>query len=172
MSLDMLIGIIHRLENFAPPAANDPAISKELHGLEIAAEVLSVWPTGFHRYFERVHGPNANMHAKGLRGQFQSFYESFFKEGLPQDEVEFMHKAFVDFGELLWKKAAIHPCLMPNRTSNIVGIEGLAKAIRKHPNTTRKLVAKGIIPIHAYNKQNGRKLFDLSPQLSFEFAGK
>lgn len=172
MTLVTLLGVIYRLENFSAPAADDSTKSKELHGLETAAEVLSMWPTGFHRYLERVHGPNANMYAKGLRGQFQSFYESFFKKGLDRDELEFMHKAFVDFGIQQWKKASIHPRLTSYGKSSIVGIEGLAKAIGKHPRTIRKLVASRVIPVHAYNQKNGLKLFDLCQQLPLNFVAE
>jgi len=166
LSLSTLLGIIHRLENYVVDADNDSGWL----GVESTAEVLSCWPHGFHRYLERVHAPNADMRAKGLRGQFESFYEAFFKQGLPRDEIEFLHSAFVDFGEQHWKQASIHPRLMGNQISNIVGIEGLSKAIGIRPSTARKLVAKGVIPVHSHHPDNGHKLFDLSQQMPFEFA--
>jgi hypothetical protein len=168
MSLTTLLGIIGRLENFSNLGPNDTS-NMELLGLKATAEVMTMWPRGFHSYLERVHAPNANMRLKGLRSQFEAFYEAFFKKGLPRQEVEFLHKAFVDFGEQHWKKAAIYPRLVSGGRANIVGIEGLSKFIGKHPSTTRKLIAKGLIPIHALH-QNGHKLFDLSRQMSFEFA--
>lgn len=170
MSLATLLGILHRLENFLLPEENDHGITTEWRALETAADLFATWPTGFHRYLEQVHAPQANMLAKGLRGQFGSFYEAFFKQGLPKDEIAFLHQAFVEFGEQHWKQAAIHPRLTSGKASNIVGIEGLAKAIGVRPSTARKLVDKGIIPIHAHSQKDGRKLFDLSQQLPFEFA--
>lgn len=170
MSLATLLGILHRLENFLLPEENDHSPSTEWQALETAADLFATWPTGFHRYLEQVHAPHANMQAKGLRGQFESFYEAFFKQGLPRDEIAFLHQAFVEFGEQHWKQAAIHPRLTSGNTSNIVGIEGLAKAIGVRPITARKLVEKGMIPVHAQHRKNGRKLFDLSQQLPFEFA--
>jgi hypothetical protein len=170
MSLATLLGILDRLENFLLPAENDQSSSPEWLALEIAAGLFSAWPTGFHRYMEQVHGPQASMQAKGLRGQFDSFYEAFFKQGLPREEIVFLHQAFVEFGEQHWKQATIHPRLTSGKASNIVGIEGLAKAIGVQPSTARKLVAKGVIPVHADHPKNGRKLFDLSQQLPFEFA--
>lgn len=170
MPLATLLGILNRLENFLLPAENDLAPSTEWRTLETAANLFAAWPTGFHRYLEQVHGPQANMLAKGLRGQFGSFYEAFFKQGLPRDEIAFLHQSFVEFGEQHWKQAAIHPRLTSGKTSNIVGIEGLARAIGVRPSTARKLVGKGVIPVHAHHRKNGRKLFDLSQQLPFEFA--
>lgn len=170
MSLATLLGILHRLENFLLPAENDLPPSTEWQALETAADLFAAWPTGFNRYLEQVHGPQANMQAKGLRGQFGSFYEAFFKQGLPRDEIVFLHQAFVEFGERHWKQAAIHPRLNSGKASNIVGIEGLAKAIGVRPVTAKKLVDKGVIPVHAHHRKNGRKLFDLSQQLPFEFA--
>lgn len=169
MSLSTLLGILHRIERFQPPAANDAALPEEWSTLVTASEMLQAWPTGFHRYLERVHAPQADMQAKGLRGQFESFYEAFFKNGLPKAELAFMHEAFVEFGEQHWKQAAIHPSFQSKQASSIVGIEGLAKAVGVRPSTARKLVEKEIIPIHSRH-QNGHLLFDLSQQMPFEFA--
>lgn len=170
MSLATLLGLLHRLENFRPPAENEHSSSTELLALVTAADIFSAWPNGFHRYLAQVYSPQANMEAKGLRGQFGSFYEAFFKQVLPQEEITFLHQAFVEFGEQHWKQAAIHPRLTSGKASNIVGIEGLAKALRVQPSTARKLVAKGVIPVHAHHQKNDRKLFDLSQQMPFEFA--
>lgn len=170
MSLATVLGILHRLENFLLPAENEHSLAKEWLALETAADMFSSWPMSFHRYLEQVHVPHANMLAKGLRGQFESFYEAFFKQCLPRDEIAFLHQAFVEFGEQHWKQALIHPLLTSGKASNIVGIEGLAKAIGVRPSTARKLVSEGVIPVHSYNRKNGRKLFDLSQQMSFEFT--
>lgn len=169
MSLATLLGILHRLENFLLSPENEHIPSTEWRALETATDLFAAWPTGFHRYLEQVHAPQANMLAQGLRGQFESFYEAFFKQGLPRNEIAFMHQAFVEFGEH-WKQAAIHPRLTAGKATNIVGIEGLAKAIGVRPSTARKLVNKGVISVHANHQKNGRKLFDLSQQLPFEFA--
>jgi hypothetical protein len=166
MSLSTLLGILYRLENFLEM---QDGVSPEHAALETAAEIFNAWPTGFHRYLERVHAPKADMQANGLRGQFKSFYEAFFK-GMPKDEMKFMHGAFVDFGQHHWKQAAIHPRLQGKESSNIVGIEGLAKAIGVMPSTARMLVATGTIPVHAHHPRNGRMLFDLSQQMPFAFA--
>lgn len=170
MSLATLLGLLHRLEKFLIPPNKATATSREWLALEAAAEVFSAWPRGFHRYLDRVHGPQANMQANGLRGQFSSFYASFFKQGFPREEIAFMRQAFADFGEQHWKKAAIHPRLISGKKSSIVGIEGLAKAIGVRSVTARKLVANGLIPVHAQNHKSGRHLFDLSQQMPFEFA--
>lgn len=167
MSLSTLLGILYRLENFLE--AQD-AVSPEHAALETAADIFNAWPTGFHRYLERVHAPKADMQATGLRGQFESFYEAFFKQGLPREEMKFMHEAFVEFGQHHWKQASIHPQLLGKSSSNIVGIEGLAKAIGVMPSTARMLVATGTIPVHAHHPKNGRMLFDLSQQMPFAFA--
>jgi hypothetical protein len=167
MSLSTLLGILYRLENFLE---TQDGVSPEHAALETAADIFNAWPTGFHRYLERVHAPKADMQANGLRGQFESFYEAFFKQGLPKEEMRFMHEAFVQFGQHHWKQASIHPQLLGKGSSNIVGIEGLAKAIGVMPATARMLVATGTIPVHAHHPKNGRMLFDLSQQMPFAFA--
>lgn len=165
MSLSSLLNIMNKLEAFIPATTNI-----DFEGLTTAAHILSDWPNNFHDYLEEVHAPQANLQLNGLRGQFLSFYEAIFKVGPPKDEVEFMHKEFVAFGERRWKKASIHPRLKPANTSHIVGIYGLAKAMGIMPSTARKLVAKGAIPVHSRSGKNGRLLFDLSGQMTMDFA--
>ncbi|BCM26198.1 TniQ family protein [Methyloradius palustris] len=168
LSLNTLLGIINRLENFLQTTrTQDDDLA--LPAMENTAEILANWPQGFYRYLERVHAPNAQIEASGLRGQFKSFYESFFKNELPPEEMAFLHEAFVAFGKQHWQQASIHPNLAKDYGSNIVGIEGLAKAIGKQPSTTRKLVDQGLIPVHSLHPRTGRKLFNLS-QMPFEFA--
>ena len=117
-----------------------------------------------------MHGPQADLNANGLRGQFESFYEAFFKNGLPQHEVDFLHRAFVDFGKHHWKQASIHPRFNQENNSNIVGIYGLAKVFGIHPRTARSMVSKGTIPVYSHNRNTDRMLFDLSDEPLFEFA--
>jgi TniQ protein len=167
MSLSTLIGIIARLENFSSLENNQQPIA----GLETAAGIFTAWPSGFNRYLEIVHAPNADLKARGLRGQFESFYEAFFKQGLPAGEMTFMHKAFVKFGQQQWRKAAIHPRLSPSNGNSIVGIGGLARAYGIQPSTARRLVSKGIFrEITSSDFSSNRELFDLSRQLPFEFS--
>ena len=134
------------------------------------AEIFSNWPHRFHDYLEQVHAPTANLKVSGLRGQFNSFYESFFKNIAQDNEMQFMRDAFIKFGEERWKQAAIHPKFVSNESSKVVGIYGLAKAMNVQPSTARNMVNRGLIKVHSPDIGGSRDIFDVSGQHSFEFA--
>ncbi len=175
LSLNTLLSVIHRFGLFNESSGD--ALQDEWKAIETAAEAFSNWPHQFHAYLHRVHAPKADKNAAGLRGQFRSFYESFFKNIEAQDEVKFMREAFLNFGQQ-WKKAHIHPKMRPegmsNQTtdyvSNIVGIDAFAKIHKMHPATVRQYVAQGLIKTSHEVGANGRMLFDLTKQQQFEFA--
>ena len=168
MSLQTLLSVIYRFGLFN--AQQDSSDTNEWLAVQTTAEVLSDWPNRFHDYLENVHAPKANLEVSGLRGQFNSFFESFFKNIEATNELAFMRDAFVSFG-LRWKKAAINPKLSSTQLSNVVGINGLAKAIHVQPSTARKLVAKGLIQVQSRSDTAiPRSVFDLSGQHRFAFV--
>lgn len=118
--------------------------------LQTTAEVLSDWPHKFHDYLETVHAPTANLKVSGLRGQFNSFYESFFKNIELDQELQFMRDAFVKFGQERWRQAGIHSKLLSEHTSSKVltygmGMYAFSEKIGVRPATARKLIAKGLV---------------------------
>jgi hypothetical protein len=166
LSLTTILSLLNRLEGrSANTLPNGDLISK----VTLAASIFTDWPNGFHQYLEDAQGPQANMASIGLRKQFLPIYETLFKNGLPKNEVAFMHQAFVEFGQSQWRKALIHPKFQQGGASNIAGIYGLAKALNKQPGTLRKMVSAGLIPVHAVNAK-GQALFEINEQLLFEFA--
>lgn len=171
LSIQTLLSMIYRFGLFNQKQQSaDNELETDWQALQTTAEVLSGWPHRFHDYLDQVHAPNANLKVSGLRGQFNSFYESFFKNITQDQEIQFMREAFIGFGQERWKQAAIHPVFVTNVSSNVVGINGLAKAINMQPSTAKKMVEKGLIKVQNSVPAHGRVLFDLSEQQRFEFA--
>lgn len=166
LSLNTMLSLLYRLEGRSVDAQPN---SHLMATITLAASIFTNWPRGFQQYLEETQGPQADMASTGLRKQFLPIYETLFKNGLPKNEVAFMHQAFVEFGQSQWRKALIHPNLRQGGASNIVGIYGLAQVLRKQPATLRKMVAAGLIPVHTVNAK-GQTLFEVTEQLVFEFA--
>lgn len=174
MSLPTLIGIIGRFEG-RPPGYNhrihpDRPLPPPERVLGRSADALAHWPQGFYDYLQNLEPEEGSKKGFGLRRQFESFFGSFFKSGLPESEVAFIREAFLRFGSEVWKQGYVSKAL--NRDSglgrNVVGIYGLAKALGVMPSTARNLVAKGQIqgtPITANGRT--RLLFDLDQPLPF-----
>lgn len=145
LSLETLLGLILRFGSAAADAKHilpDPFGEIDLLALKVSAGIFKNWPHGFHDFLLVVVGPQANLMKKGLRGQFNSLYESLFKNNLPMEEVAFIKTAFVSFGQQTWQKARIDKRFAPS-TTNLVGITGLSEQLGLHPSTTRKLHQEG-----------------------------
>lgn len=173
LSIQTLLSMIYRFGLFHDKQDNQSStnmLDVDWQALTSTANVLTDWPHRFHDYLEQAHAPGANLKLSGLRGQFNSFYESFFKNIKQDQELQFMREAFISFGQERWKQAAIHPKFKSNESAKVVGIYGLAKAIAIHPSTARKLVAKGLVKVENPNSSHTRELFDMTKQHSFEFA--
>ena len=172
LSMQTLLSIIYRFGLFNSKTKDTSAQhDADWLAVQTTAEALSNWPHRFHDYIEQTHVPNANLKVSGLRGQFNSFYESFFKNIDQDQELEFMREAFFSFGQERWKKAAMYPKRKDDVQSNVVGINGLAKVTHIHPHTLRGLVAKGLIEINGRSDTaQPRDVFDLTRQQRFAFA--
>lgn len=102
ISLETLLGIVDRFEHSVRhlEAYKDmPGVTGETIGLRGAEDILSDWPRGLHSYLMRTH---LDRKSQGLRQRHDSFYETFFKSGLPADEIEFLQKGFMEFGQQRW----------------------------------------------------------------------
>jgi len=176
LSIQTFLSIIYRFGLFnqkQQPASNEYEV--DWHALQTTAEVLSDWPNKFHDYLEIVHAPTANLNLSGLRGQFHSFYESFFKNIDQGSHLQFMRDAFVQFGHERWRQASVHPKLLSDAASNdskahAMGVYEFSKKIGVQPATTRKLIAKGLVQVTSTELNQTRKLIELSPQQQFAFA--
>jgi len=169
LSVQTLLSIIYRFGLFSRKA-NESDTDSEMRAISTTAKVLTDWPNKFHEYLEDIHGPNVNFDFIGLRAQFRSFYESFFKNIEIGQEMSFMREAFVSFGQKHWKKARIHPKLVQNNTMTLVGINALSARINIHPSTIKKLVTRGLVKTTNGHSKSSRLLFDEADQLKFEFA--
>ncbi|ACT46985.1 TniQ family protein [Methylotenera mobilis] len=176
LSIQTLLSIIYRFGLFnqkQQPASNEYEV--DWQALQTTAEVLSDWPNKFHDYLEAVHAPTANLNLSGLRGQFNSFYESFFKNIDQSSHLQFMRDAFVQFGHQRWRQASVHPKLLSEAALNEskthgMGIYEFSKMIGVQPATARKLIAKGLVQVTSTELNQTRKLIELSPQQQFTFA--
>lgn len=166
LSITTLLSMIYRFGQFNENS--EQADDIEFNAVKTTAEVLTNWPHNFHQYLMKVHTPKANLNVSGLRGQFNSFYESFFKNIEQEHELEFMREAFIEFGQLHWQKATLHPKL----TSEIglaMGMQQLANQLNVHPNTLRKMIADDVINVEVNDLNATRKLVTLHQQQAFKF---
>lgn len=168
LSIQTLLSIIYRfgLFNREPIAEEDV----EFAAVKTTADVFSDWPHRFHDYLTEVHAPTANLKASGLRGQFNSFYESFFKNIEQDQQLQFMREAFITFGQHRWRQAAIHPKLSSVSSSQSMSMQKLATTLGVQPSTLRKMIEDKVINVEINELNATRKLVTLATQQPFEFA--
>lgn len=160
LSVQTLLSVIYRFGLFN--CKQKDLADVDMAALETTAKVFSDWPNKFYDYLEENQAPSANLKVSGLRGQFNAFYESFFKNIVLDQELEFMRDAFISFGQDRWKLAAIHPSFVTSESAKILGINALSKKINKHPRTIKKLINEGLIKTLPKSIGQTRNLFDLS----------
>jgi len=167
LSVNTLLSVIYRFGLFNETIASD---NKEWDAVVTTAQILTNWPHGFHDYLEQVHAPRANLELSGLRGQFNTFYESFFKNIANENEVEFLREAFIQFGQQRWHQAMLHPLFKPAAGNEVVGMRQLAHQLGVQPSTLRKLITDGHVLVDTQVLNVTRKRLTLSPQQPFAFA--
>lgn len=158
MSLSTLIGIINRLQPNRPTrkvkhksyvTVGDNNIQKNLCiGLKNAYGILSGWPHGLYDYLENMPANMINTESYSILSQFKSFYLSFFKSGLPESEIAFLHKGFVLFGEERWKGNGFVDIRLAKRANTerrSGGIAWLSKYLGIMPPTAMRLAREGLI---------------------------
>lgn len=165
MSLNTLLSVIYRFGLFNGKAEQ----SQEWDAVASTAHVLSQWPHRFHEYLANRHAPHANLSVSGLRGQFNSFYESFFKNIANNAEVQFLRDAFIQFGQQRWQKAIVDPKLSTTSSTGF-GMQQLSTLLGVQPSTLRKLIKDGHVRVDTQILKATRKRLVLSPQQPFEFA--
>ena len=169
IKLSTLLGIIYKLKpgrkrktNFNVPIG----VSEDENAIKLASGILSRWPEGFYDYLESLHKEKAVIVGTTLQKQFHQFFNSFFKNGLPENEMKFFKKAFVGFGNERWKTNGYidtRTIKSVDANSNIVGIKGLAEALGIMPPTAMKYVKQGLIKGRMVNTAKGkREIFDLT----------
>lgn len=167
LSLDTLLSLVHRFSSAVyrdDGNAEDIERSNDWKALTTTAGVLSNWPHNFYKHLMNVHVSGANLSKLGLRGQFNSFYESLFKTGLPAEEITFLREAFVEFGQTHWKNGQIHSNLIVHQDKKLVGINELATRLNVQPRNVYDLVRNGVL-IPASKHETGGLLFDTSQPL-------
>lgn len=178
ISLSTLLRIINRFEQGSKRKTIfnvQHGVPPELNALKIASGFLGRWPHGLYDYLENL--PKDTRHANkatsfNLHSQFHRFYGSFFRSGFPENEIAFLRKAFVSFGNERWQKNGFIDIRVSNRVEtsrNIVGISGLAKYLGVMPPTAIKYVKDGLIkgePLTSGSRT--RKIFDLTKDVPFK----
>jgi len=168
LSIQTLLSMIYRFGLFNGEQVTGADV--DFMAVETAADALSGWPHRFHDYLSKVHAPNANLKVSGLRGQFNSFYESFFKNIEQGYELQFMRDAFVAFGQQHWQQASVHPKLSPVIAGQTMGMQQLATRLGVQPSTLRKMIEDKVINVEINELNATRKLVKLAEQQPFEFA--
>ena len=186
LSLSTFLGIIYRVQPKKPTrrckhkvtapidANNSPQAL--ITGLKIAYSMLSSWPYGFYDYLDSLPEHKVYSESYSLHRQFQSFYSSFFRSGLPEADTDFLRKAFVSFGnERRRGKGFIDPRIAKRAKTerDLVGIAGLAKYLCVMPPTVMKYVRDGLIkgePLRSGKRV--RKIFDLEKVPFLPSSGK
>ena len=178
ISLSTLLRIINRFEQGSKRKTIfnvQHGVPPELNALKIASGFLSRWPHGLYDYLENL--PKDTRHANkatsfNLHSQFHRFYGSFFRSGFPENDIAFLRKAFVSFGNERWQKNGFIDIRVSNRVEtsrNIVGINGLAKYLGVMPPTAIKYVKDGLIkgkPLTSGSRT--RLIFDLTKDVPFK----
>jgi hypothetical protein len=135
--------------------------SKEIHEtkgqyktMEAASEVLSDWPSGYHRFLHQLGmklTSNGNPSSIGLSKQFSKFYEPMFADNR-KDRVasRFLRDEFVRFGLTSWGEATIDNKLLTStvkETGNrFFSNSKIASILGISPVTLQKWLKKGLIP--------------------------
>lgn len=166
MSLNTLLSVIYRFGLFNLETAS---LNSEWDAVVTAAKVLSNWPYQFHEYLAEVHAPKAKLEVSGLRGQYNRFYESFFKSIEDSKSLRFIRDAFMQYGQEHCSQIFVHPNL-GQQSSGIFGMQQLAAHIGVQPSTLRKLIQDGHIRVDTKILKATRKSLVLSPQQPFAFA--
>lgn len=150
VSLSTLLGIIERLQTkrkritkFAEPLGN----GNKLNVLKLASGMLAQWPNGFYDLLKTLPTENRHSASKNLQQQYRSIYNSFFKSGLPIDEMKFIMKAFALLSDELGGNAYIDARLAKKAEIDrrFVGVHGLAQHLKIRLPTILKYVKKGIL---------------------------
>lgn len=113
LPLLFLVQIIEKLGSYhlqnpsAKPADTATTVSA-------AVEPLQNWPNGYHRFLANLGERLAKKQraAAGLRKQFQSFYESMFKNRAFADQATFLREEFINFGFQHWGQAIVDSKLL------------------------------------------------------------
>jgi hypothetical protein len=169
MSVATLLGLIGRLQpgNRRKTVFKIPAgMSAEKNAVRLAAGMLSNWPIGLYDHLEATYRDTTDITGSTLHKQFQRFYSSFFKSGLPMDEVGFIQEAFMRFGNQRWKTNAFIDTRFArklNIQSDIVGIYGVAEYLGIHVAQAQRYVEQGLIECkNVETVKMSRKLFDVT----------
>ena len=169
VSIATLLGILGRLQPGSKRKTNfnfSTDISVEMNALKLAAGMFKQWPEGLYDHLESSNEFNPHVTKSTLHSQFKRFCFSFFRSGLPKNEIKFLENAFVSFGNDRWKtRGFVDPRFTNklNTVNNIVGLTGLAKHLGIMRPTAVKFVENGIVVGRIVETANSTRLiFDLS----------
>jgi len=166
-SLATLLGIIERLQTKGKRLTKFPeplGKGNKLNVLKLGSGMLSNWPHGFYDLLRSLPTENRRIESKNLQQQYRLIYNSFFKSGLPLDEVKFIRKAFAKFGNVVGVDAYIDARLAKHSEIDrrFVGVHGLAGHLKLQLPTILKYVKKGILKPQIRKKLGKNiKIFDL-----------
>lgn len=130
--------------------------------VENAAEVLTDWPNGYHRFLERLGGVYNPVRddSIGLRKQFELFYVPMFKKS-EEPETQFLRREFIRFGSTTWGTAKIDTRMLDEKVGDAKFLSKHAASLVSgvHPVTLRKWVEDGRLTATQFKTENKRQYF-------------
>jgi len=118
-----------------------------------AADALSQWPEGFRTLLRETgavakqRNPNTTL---SFRKAFGGLYDGLVKRTRPSKEVEFLRKAFVEFGVDEWTDGYVDPRLLRGISTDgrrFQSISHLAKDLGVMPSTAQRWAREGLVPM-------------------------
>lgn len=165
MTLRSFLGVSHSLgalrmflndSNFYYKGGTD---DKEVYE---AARIYKDWPINFEKLLND-YGTKFAEQSFGLHRQFTNVTSKLFHMGYPEEDVQFLRKAFVDFGQATWGKAQVDKRLIDRSgcdgNQQYIGINAYAKLIGISVTAVRKMIKdKTLITKTLTNKISERQL--------------
>lgn len=167
VSLSTLLGIIERFEvgRKRKTVIQVPVhVKPELSSIWITSNMLADWPKGFFKFLTSLPKEVRRVHSRSVQSHYLRIYKSFFKSGLPENEMLLLKEAFVLFANedeganvYIDKRLAEHV----DTNTRFVGISGLANYLNVELPTIRNYVKKKLIqPIDKVYFGKKRMMFD------------
>jgi hypothetical protein len=159
MSLRTLLSLIPKLGAATGASAGGPPEAL----MEGAARLLSDWPNQFVEFLDQK-SLAQNSRGRGVRKQFENLFVSFFKAGLPDDEVQFLREAFITFGHTRSGNVdnKLYRGERRSADATAVSISELARRLGVTPSKIRSLRGTGWIPCETHSIDGAsRTVFDL-----------
>jgi len=153
LSLFSFFWMLAQLGKFSFISRGMPESKDPYQTLLEASEVISNWPSGYHKFLQRLgmKFKEKGLPSTGLRKQFKKYYLSMFENrSHPTEQIKFLRNEFIAFGLHSWGMAVVDNKLLNNTEINIenrfLSKTRLASELGVSPTTLRNWLKKGMLP--------------------------